>query len=423
VERVRTGSHPLARLHRRLEEIELELEDIHAERQALTRWIYLMSSHLAAAENAASLEHAMAQTLDEEAVFAVQGWVPEKRVDAVRELAATLSLALLIEPPGPGENPPVLLENPENLGAGEELVSFYQMPGYRSWDPSRVLFFSFALFFSMILSDAGYAALLGLLLAGYWRRLGASRKGRRFRVLSGVLVGGSMAWGVLVGSYFGFAPQPGSVGHFFAVVDMQDFDAMMRLSVGIGVLHLIMANGQKALVQWGSADGHVALGWILVMIGGYVMWLSGAEGPVYHLGQIGIVTGLGLVLVMGSERPVHNAVSALLRLVDGLQALTSITKVFGDVLSYLRLFALGLASASLALTFNDLARQANQDVEGLGLLLAILILLVGHALNLALAVMSGVVHGLRLNFIEFYNWALSGEGYPFRPFKKKEFQE
>jgi V/A-type H+-transporting ATPase subunit I len=62
-------------------------------------------------------------------------------------------------------------------------------------------------------------------------------------------------------------------------------------------------------------------------------------------------------------------------------------------------------------------------VEGLGLLFAILILLAGHLLNLALGVMSGVVHGLRLNFIEFYNWALTGEGYPFRPFRKKELQE
>ena len=114
--------------------------------------------------------------------------------------------------------------------------------------------------------------------------------------------------------------------------------------------------------------------------------------------------------------------SALMRLLDGLWALTGVTRIFGDVLSYLRLFALGLASASLALTFNDLAHQASQ-VQGLGLLFAILILFVGHLLNLMLALMSGVVHGLRLNYIEFYNWALSGEGYAFQPFNKKESRE
>jgi V/A-type H+-transporting ATPase subunit I len=422
-ERVRTGPHSLSELRRRLEHTELELEDIQAERQALTRWIYQMSSHLAAAENAASLRHARAQTLDDRELFAVRGWVPVEESQAVRELAQSQGLALLTEPPGPADSPPTLLHNPEPLAAGEDLVGFYQMPGYHSWDPSQMLFFSFALFFAMILSDAGYAALLGLLLAGFWRRLDRSEKGRRFRVLSGLLVGGSLLWGILVGSYFGYAPPAGSWPARLAVLDLHDFDTMMRLSVGIGVLHLVLANLQKALVQWGSAACGVALGWVAVMLGGYALWLGGPGSLGDHLGRAGILMGLGLVLISGSERPLVGIKSLLLRLLDGLRALTEITKVFGDVLSYLRLFALGLASASLAFTFNDLARQVNREVEGLGLLLAILILLAGHLLNLALGIMSGVVHGLRLNFIEFYNWALSGEGYPFRRFSKKELHE
>ena len=132
--------------------------------------------------------------------------------------------------------------------------------------------------------------------------------------------------------------------------------------------------------------------------------------------------GLLAVFAFSSERAADGLRGSLLRLLDGVRALTGVTRIFGDVLSYLRLFALGLASASLALTFNDLARQA-AEVQGPGLLYAILILLVGHLLNLLLAVMSGVVHGLRLNYIEFYNWALSGEGYAFQPFRKKETLE
>jgi V/A-type H+-transporting ATPase subunit I len=112
----------------------------------------------------------------------------------------------------------------------------------------------------------------------------------------------------------------------------------------------------------------------------------------------------------------------LLRLLDGLAALTNITKIFGDVLSYLRLFALGLASASLAITFNQLAVQVQGAFPGLGLLLGILILILGHSINLGLAIISGFVHGLRLNFIEFFNWGLSEEGYPFRAFAKKEME-
>jgi V/A-type H+-transporting ATPase subunit I len=162
------------------------------------------------------------------------------------------------------------------------------------------------------------------------------------------------------------------------------------------------------------------------MLGGFVLWLGGSEGAPHWLGGAGrwvLGLGLGAVFAFSSERSVHDARSALWWLLDSLQGLTNVTKIFGDVLSYLRLFALGLASASLALTFNDLARQVANDLPGLGLLFSILILLVGHVLNLLLSVMSGVVHGLRLNFIEFYNWALLGEGYPFRPFKKNEVRE
>jgi V/A-type H+/Na+-transporting ATPase subunit I len=129
------------------------------------------------------------------------------------------------------------------------------------------------------------------------------------------------------------------------------------------------------------------------------------------------------VFVFASERSIHKPLDLLMWVLDGLAALTNITKLFGDVLSYLRLFALGLASASLALTFNDLARQVAQENPGLGLLLSLLILLVGHLLNILLSLMSGVVHGLRLNFIEFYNWGLSDEGYPFRAFSKKGVKE
>ena len=103
-----------------------------------------------------------------------------------------------------------------------------------------------------------------------------------------------------------------------------------------------------------------------------------------------------------------------------LKVMANVTKIFGDVLSYLRLFALGLASASLAITFNQLAADVGDALPGIGFLLHILILLAGHLLNFVLTVVSGVIHGLRLNLIEFYNWSLADEGYPFQPFSKQE---
>ena len=108
------------------------------------------------------------------------------------------------------------------------------------------------------------------------------------------------------------------------------------------------------------------------------------------------------------------------RVLAGLIALTKITSAFGDALSYLRLFALGLASASLAVAFNDLAHQVRSALPGFGILFALLVLLIGHGLNFLLAIVSGFIHGLRLNFIEFFNWSIPEEGRPFRAFARKE---
>ncbi|MBK1704325.1 V-type ATP synthase subunit I [Halochromatium glycolicum] len=426
VPRTLTGALSLTEVKRRLEAAEVELEAVQAEHQALTRWIYLISSHLAEAEDQAQLRLAHAQTHDEDSLFLVQGWAPDAALEAVQALTDRRGLALLAEPPAPGDAPPTLLENPPAIAAGQDLVAFYQMPAYDAWDPSRVLFFSFAAFFAMILSDAGYALLLGLLLVLYWGRLGRTEVGQRMRLLAATLVGTSVVWGMLVGSYFGFAPSPETLLGQLHLLDINDFEIMMRISVAIGVAHLVMANLEMAVAARGRAAGRVALGWIAAMLGGFALWiLHGAGAPEWlsMTAQGLLILGLAVVLLLGSDRRIDGLKALALRAFDGLSALVRVTQAFGDVLSYLRLFALGLASASMAMTFNGLARDTAAGLPGIGLLLAILILLAGHTLNLLLALMSGVVHGLRLNFIEFYNWALAGEGYPFKPFKRTELRE
>ncbi len=427
VARTHTGSLPLEEVIQRWEESEIELEELRAERQALTRWIHLLATHLYAAEDRAARRYAASQTLDEEPLFALQGWVPTSGTQSLRELAEELQLALLVEDPTRDERPPTLLSNPPRMAAGEDLVDFYQTPGYRGWDPSLVVFLSFTLFFAMILSDAGYAALLGFGLIAGWRAMGRSDSGRRLRILAAALCTSALVWGLLVGSYFGLAPPQQSLLGALKLLDINDFDTMMRLSVVIGVAHIALANAIMAWQNRGHNRARVSLGWIAVVCGGLLIWLGSGEGDTAHMvhntGVAALGAGLLSVFLFASDRPVHNAVDLLRRILEGLSALTNITKIFGDVLSYLRLFALGLASASLALTFNDLARQVAEAHPGMGLLFSLLILLVGHLLNILLSLMSGVVHGLRLNFIEFYNWGLSEEGYPFRAFAKRGVKE
>ncbi len=420
VPRTRTGALPVSVLKEHLEDAELELEDLVAQRLALTRYIYLLSVNLAEAENRASLSYADQQTRDQDGIVAVQGWVPVDAIADVEIYAEQAGLACLIEEPRPDEQPPTLLIEPPSMAAGVDLAFFYQIPNYRSWDPSVMLFFSFSVFFAMILSDAGYGLLLMGGLLAFWKRLGGSEKGRAYRLLGACMFGFAIIYGVMAGGYFGVTPPEGSILDDLHIIDINDYPAMMKLSILVGIVHLIVAHGITAYLNRGRTVALSKLGWIAGLIGGFLLVYGEPDSGMAALGPILVVGGLATVFLFSSERPLKSPMDMLWRVFDGVKALIGIMGLFGDVLSYMRLFALGLASASLALTFNSLAMQIQDSVPGLGLLFAILLLILGHVLNLGLAIMSGVVHGLRLNFMEFYKYALPDEGEAFRSFARKE---
>ena len=417
VPRTHAGTVPLSQLYIDFQEVELALEDTEAERESLTRWITLMTLSLTRNEDINALKAASSLTLDQNDLFAVQAWVPVKLLDKYTQFAENNGLAILVEEVNKQDRPPTLLENSEYLAGGEDVIKFYQTPAYNSWDPSVVVFFSFAFFFAMILSDAGYASVFAILLAAKWKKLGRSLQGTRLRMLAAFTLVFSLVWGVMTGGYFGYSPEPESLAGFFKVIDLNDFDSMMQLSIIVGVIHIILANLIKAYQFRETKIAFASIGWVCLVSGGFLLWIAmdGTQYIYYSLLAIGCLC----VLFFSGERELTKPVDYLWQILDGLKNITGITKIFGDILSYMRLFALGLASASLALTFNQLAEQVYTSVTGMGLLLSILILIIGHALNLILCLMSGVVHGLRLNFIEFYSWSVSDEGYAFKVFSKK----
>ena len=421
VPRVHVGALSLSELRRQLEDVEIELEEIVAQRQGLTRYIYLLSYHLAEAENRAQLAYAEQQTRDDDAIVAVQGWASTEAIPQIETFANNARLACVFEDPESDDQPPTLIDQPDDMEAGVDLTMFYQVPSYRSWDPTVVLVVSFSIFFAMILADAGYGLLFMVGLLAFWGRLGGSRKARAYRRLGMVLSGCTIIYGVMVGSYFGISPPQDSLLANLKLLDIRDFNTMMTLSIVVGVIHIVLANGMVAYLNRMRAIALSSVGWIAAIVGGLLIWL-GAGTSWQSVGITLLALGALLILLFSSERPVNTPTDWLWRLVDGGRRLFTAMSAFGDVLSYMRLFALGLASASLAATFNDLARDAHAALPGLGLLAAALIIIVGHGLNLALSLMSGVVHGLRLNFIEFYKWGLPEEGTPFRKFARKEVQ-
>jgi V/A-type H+-transporting ATPase subunit I len=414
----------LSKLRQRLEQVERDLEELDYRRIGLTLYTDVLRETLDEADDRAARQQAARRVLEEDCFFAVQGWAPEARAAELRQFGTDYGLAVTIEPPGPQDKPPTLLDNPPAVRGGEDLVSFYMTPAYRMWDPSKIVLFAFALFFSMIIADAAYGVLLGGILWAMWKRMGATSSGRGLRGVMLTLVIFSSVYGVLLGSYFGVEPAEGSWLASLHVLHANDQGTMMWLSIGVGAVHLALANLVTAWRRWPALHALSALGWTAIILGGFGVGLgkSYALAALTTLGWIGLVLGGLLVLLFHSERPFSLAPKQLLgRLVDGLKGLLELSKAFGDVLSYLRLFALGLAAVKLAEVFNHMA-ATSFEAKGVGVLLGVLILLVGHTINFAMGIMGGVVHSLRLNLIEFFNWSLPEEGQRFEALTKKAQQ-
>lgn len=432
-------------LKRRLEEVERLLERLDLERISLTRWLDRLREDMEAADDDRRLSIASDHALTAGPIFAFQGWAPAEATSEIERFAREHRLALTIEAPGPGDTPPTLLSNPRAVAGAEGAVTFYMTPSYSAWDPTWMMYVSFSLFFAMIMADAAYGIVMAIGLVAFWGKLGSSETGRQMRGLFAAIVVMTIGYGIVIGSYFGSAPPAGSlldrlVWKTNGESIIQDQSAMMLLAASIGIVHLVIANLISAWKWLGSsrALGHV--GWAVALLGGLVMAIAKLPEPalvpwfatrfeldpetlgqaLWRAGTITLGLGLAGVFLFSSERPLLSAKPSdwLWRPLEGLMGLTNISKAFGDSLSYLRLFALGLASAKLAVTFNGLASEA-MNLSGIGILVGSIIFLIGHTLNLVLGIVGGVVHGLRLNCIEFFSWSLTDEGYPFRAFCKK----
>jgi V/A-type H+-transporting ATPase subunit I len=432
-------------LQARLEEVDHTLERLDLERISLTRWLSRLTADLEAADDDRRLAVAGDHLLNDGPIFALRGWAPEKTISAIEAFAREYRLACTIETPGATDSPPTLLTNPQAVSGAEGAVTFYMTPSYSAWDPTWLMYVSFSLFFAMIMADAGYGIVLAIVLAVMTQRLRATQGGRRIYGLLVAIVALTIGYGVLIGSYFGAAPPVGGwldwlVWKHKGASIMNDQSSMMLLAASIGVIHLSIANLISAWNRRGASRALGYVGWAGALVGGLVMAIAKLTSPplvnwialrirsdaselatlFWQSGTTLLTVGLVMVFCFSSDRSLFSSKSKdwLWRPLEGLMGLTNISKAFGDSLSYLRLFALGLASAQLAVTFNGLAAGA-MEISGVGILLGSLIFLVGHTLNLALGVVGGVVHGLRLNCIEFFSWSLTDEGYPFRAFCKK----
>lgn len=400
-------------------------------------------------------------------IFAVEAWVPKTRLQALQGLLSNLDVdcePIAIEA---HDRVPTYMENKGLAKIGEDLVHVYDAPASSDKDPSLWILCSFALFFSMIIADAGYGCiyfLMALLLK--WKAPQNNNLIRRFTKLVFILSSCCIIWGIATASFFGLQIGPNSSFrkasfiHYLAVKkaeyhmelkddvyqenikeypeaasaqDGHDFflkatrvrdgvlkyevqeefydNLLMELSLLVGIVHISFSMLRYLFRNYSG------VGWIVFMIGGYLYFPGylNATSMFNFIGQVPISTATSLGLQLLYLGPIMVFV---LSLIQGKRwmafyELTNGIQVFSDILSYLRLYALALAGMVMAGTFNHMGEDA-------GLILGFFIILIGHGINMSLSVMAGVIHGLRLNFLEWYRYSFEGGGRLFNPLRLRK---
>lgn len=382
------------------------LADLAARRAQLERALVVAEEKIAFLEARTGMG-------DSGVVGYVRGYCPEDCATRVAEASAQHGWAVVIDDPKPGDPVPTMMKNTwwvRPIKAVFDAIGI--LPGYEEIDISAVFMLFFSVFFAMLVGDAGYGALF-LIMTIVARRRFRDAPPAPF-VLLYVMSIATMVWGVLTGTYFGLSNLPAPLREL-KIDWLGNERNIMLLCFVIGALHLSVAHAWNAWRSRTTLQALAQLGWIGTTWTMYFIARTMVLGEAYPA-VVTWVFALSVIAIVLFMTPVNllkhewfNHVMLPLSLVSN----------FVDVVSYLRLFAVGTASFAVAASFNDMALAG---VKGLGTgLIAALILFFGHALNILLSAMGVLVHGVRLNTLEFSSHiGMQWTGFPYRPFQKNE---
>ncbi|MDT8306158.1 MAG: V-type ATP synthase subunit I [Anaerolineae bacterium] len=400
----------LEKLQRRMSDISHELSRIEtalgelagAWSGRLARWRTILSDEI----EANSILSSFGET---DTTFVLAGWVPETEYQRVRDmLTDEVGETLYIEPlrmtPERRERAPVQLKNPAPARPFESLVSLLTLPRYGHIDPTRLMAFFMPVFFGMILGDVGYGALLIVLSLFLRRKL---RKGvaRDVVVVLAMGAGWAIVFGFLFGELFGtLGEEIGLHPLWFDRASAEHVSALLIMSLVVGAVHITLGlilglfealrdrSRSHLLERGGMLLGLVSLFFIVAVAVDYLP--RGLMSPAIA----GLIVG---IVLLGSSLGWLGVIMGPIEFIG----------LVGNVLSYLRIAAIGLASVYLAKVANDVAGAVGTLI--VGVIIAVLI----HALNLVLAAFSPTIHSLRLHYVEFFRKFYEGGGRPYRPFR------
>jgi V/A-type H+-transporting ATPase subunit I len=365
--------------------------------------------------NVLAIEEAQKGMNEQGPLAVLKGYCPADRREALEKKAAAERWALLVEDVGPEDQVPTCIRNPrwvEMIRPVFQLIDI--MPGYREMDVSLVFLVFFSIFFGMLIGDAAYGAIFLTINLAAHLKLGRRCKDQTFFYLMYVLSGCTIIWGLLTGVVFGQAWLADSPVRPL-VPWLADMNNMIFLCFSVAAAHLSIAHLWRITLKFPDLTFLAEAGWLfLVWTMFFVanMFVLNREFPPFGLGLLYV----GMALVVMFTAPNKNP----LRVVGpGLGALAmNFINSFTDVVSYIRLFAVGLATVAVADAFNEMALGIGFGGAVSGFFAA-LVLVLGHALNMILAGLAVLVHGVRLNVLEFSgHLGLEWGGFKYNPFRK-----
>jgi V/A-type H+-transporting ATPase subunit I len=353
----------------------------------------------------------------EELVY-LKGYAPVDVEDALVAEAKKRGWGISTSAVQEDDNVPTLLRNPAWISFIKPLLKLLELiPGYRELDISPLFIVFFSLFFGILIGDAGYG--LVYLALNFWlhKKLGGKIKDQSVFFLFYILSFCAIIWGFLTGTFFGQAWLLG-LGLKPPVPALTNTTFVQKLCFLIGALHLSLAHGWRAMLKAPALTALAEIGWICIIWAVFFLANSLILGENFpFFGSQLIILGLALVLFF--TNPQKNILKTI---GSGLGTIAlSLVNNFTDVVSYIRLFAVGLATVAIADAFNSMAAGIVKQGDFLTLIVAVLVVICGHLLNIILGPMSVLVHGVRLNVLEFCgHLGVTWNGFAYRPFGRKE---
>ena len=370
-------------------------------------------------------EKIRAKLLKTRKTFFIEGWVPERCIPEASAILDENGCYYTFRDPLDDEEVPVLMENTKMVVPFEAVTEMYSLPAYYGFDPTRIFALFYAVFFGMMLSDAGYGILMAVGCFVALKKF--DLEGMTYKMVKMFFYCGisTTIWGALFGGWFGdivpvftrtFLGKEVAVSPLW-FNPLDDPMKLLILSLALGVVHIFIGMGIKAYMQIKEGKWLDAIcdeGFWYVTIIGLIAWLGGGtiSDSLTTVGMyMSIIGGAGLLLTGG----LHN--KGFGKITGGLSNIYNITSYMSDILSYARLLALGLATGVIAQVVNTMGTLFGGGIGGL--IALTIIFLFGHTLNLAINALGAFIHASRLQYVEFFGKFYEDGGEPFDPFRRK----